>query len=210
MTNKLDRRQLLARAVWTTAGGAAIATTGLAQIPRPAVAAGKHSPSFDVACLFNTFTPILAPGADPDDPDAPFTNWLGTTFFVEGDLYPAGTIPGGATDFDPEAHNAMGHWLCRGWFINRTGRSGLTDRPDPHVVTQQEYLLGKITASDYFPADQLASSGLEGDREGRPVTRSVIGGAGSYHGARGSVVQHTTGANTTGGPNFRFDFSLAK
>lgn len=207
---ELDRRQLLGRAIWGTAAGAAAITTGVTLTASPAAAANEKTVTFDVACLLNTFTPILAPGADPNDPNAPFTNWLGTVFFVEGDLYPAGTIPPGVSDFDPGAHTPLGHWLCRGWFINRTGRPGLADRPDPQVVTQQEYLLARFTADDYFPVDQLVSSGLEGDLAGRPSTRSVVGGAGRYHGANGSVVQHTTGGNTTGGPNFRFDFTLAK
>jgi hypothetical protein len=50
---------------------------------------------------------------------------------------------------------------------------------------------------------------LEGDTAGKSSRRSVIGGAGKYFGATGSVVQHVTGSNVTQGPNFRFAFRLA-
>lgn len=100
--------------------------------------------------------------------------------------------------------------MCRGWFVNRTGRSGETDRPEPHVITHQEYLLSRITDGSIFPVDQLTSSGLEGDNTGRSATRSVVGGAGQWHGTTGSVVQHVIGTNTTTGPNFRFEFDLRK
>ncbi|MGH9267944.1 MAG: hypothetical protein ACRD0D_07180, partial [Acidimicrobiales bacterium] len=158
---------------------------------------------FDVACLLNTFTPILAEGATNPD-----TDFRGTTFFVEGDLYPGGAIPVGATDFDPASTPPIGHWLCRGWFINRTGRAGEQDRPEPHVVTHQEYLIGRITPGELFPADQLTSSGLEGTITSASAVRSVVGGTGTYRGATGEVLQHTVGANLTGGPNFRFEFNL--
>lgn len=199
----LDRRQVLARAIWGTVGLTAATTGASLAFAAPASAKAK-SAVYDVACLLNTFTYIAADGATD-----PFTNFRGTTFFVEGDLYPAGTIPAGATDFDPGSATATGHWLCRGWFVNRTGRSGETDRPEPHVVTHQEYLISRISESNIFPADQLTSSGLEGDNAGRSATRSVTGGAGVWQGFTGSVVQHVIGANTTGGPNFRFEFDLS-
>lgn len=199
----LDRRRLLARAIWGAVGLTA-ATGGASVALAPAASAAGKTATYDVACLLNTFTFIAAEGATD-----PFSNFRGTTFFVEGDLYPGGTIPDGVTDFDPASKTATGHWLCRGWFINRTGRAGEEDRPEPHVLTHQEYLLARITADTIFPADQLTSSGLEGDNAGRSALRSVVGGAGVWHGARGSVFQHVIGSNTTTGPNFRFAFDLS-
>lgn len=114
------------------------------------------------------------------------------------------------SDYDPASDTAIGHWLCRGWFVNRTGRAGETDRPEPHVITHQEYLLSRFSEDNIFPLDQLSSSGLEGDNAGRTAPRSVVGGAGAWQGATGSVLQHVIGTNTTGGPNFRFAFDLAK
>ncbi|MGH9138808.1 MAG: hypothetical protein ACRD0G_17495, partial [Acidimicrobiales bacterium] len=160
---------------------------------------------YDVACLLNTFTPIVADGST-----SPETNFRGTTFFVEGELYPGGSIPDGVTDFDPASVEAIGHWMCRGWFVNRSGIQGQADRHDPHVITQQEYLFNRITEDNPFPMDQLSSSGLEGDAAGRGARRSVVGGAGQWHGARGSVVQHVIGTNLTTGPNFRFEFDFSR
>lgn len=197
----LDRRQLLARAIWGTAG----LTAASVALGAPTASATTKSATYDVACLLNTFTFIAAEGATD-----PSTNFRGTTFFVEGELYPGGSIPTGVTNFDPASVESIGHWLCRGWFINRTGRSGEADRPEPHVITHQEYLLTRISGDNIFPLDQLTSSGLEGDNTGRSAPRSVVGGAGKWHGATGSVVQHVIGANTTTGPNFRFVFDLGK
>jgi hypothetical protein len=170
----------------------------------PAAAGSASAPVFDVACLFDTFTFIEAPGATDV-----LTDFYGTAFFIEGDLYPAGTIPEGIDDFDPASVDPLGHWLCRGWFINRTCRQGHPDRPEPHVITHQEYVLARITPEHLYPTDSLSSSGLEGDTVGQTITRAVVGGTGTYHGAAGSVVQHTTGSNTTEGPNFRFEFTLS-
>jgi len=199
-----DRRQLLARAIWGTVGLTAASTGASLAVAAPAAASTK-TVTYDVACLLNTFTPIVAEGSTD-----PSSNFRGTTFFVEGELYPAGAIADGATNFDPASVPAIGHWMCRGWFINRTGRAGEADRPEPHVVTHQEYLIGRISEGNLFPVDQLSSSGLEGDNSGRSATRSVVGGAGMWQAATGSVVQHVIGTNTTTGPNFRFVFDLAK
>lgn len=204
----VDRRSVLAKAIWGGAGIAAAATTGSVALASSAGASSrrpKRTVVYDVACLLNTFTPIVADGST-----APETNFRGTTFFVEGELYPAGTIPDGVVDFDPASAAAIGHWMCRGWFVNRSGRQGEVDRVDPHVITQQEYYFNRITEDAPFPTDQLSSSGLEGDAVGRATTRSVVGGAGMWHGATGSVVQEVIGANLTAGPNFRFTFDLGK
>lgn len=204
-TSELDRRKVLSRAIWGTVGLTA-ATTGATWAAASAAAATDPKViTYDVACLLNTFTPVLASGATD-----PFSDFRGTTFFVEGELYPAGTIPDGATDYDPASDTAIGHWLCRGWFINRTGRAGEADRPEPHVLTHQEYLIERISPEHLFPADQLSSSGLEGTATPQLAVRSVVGGAGRYAGAAGQVIQHTIGANTTAGPNFRFAFQLRR
>lgn len=200
----IDRRSLITRGLIWGAAGTAAAAAGSVVTASPAGAAKRSTAVFDVACLLNTFTFIAADGATD-----PFTNFRGSTFVVEGDLYPAGTIPSGP-GFDPAGATPTGHWICRGWFVNRTGREGEADRPEPHVITQQEYLLQRMTGTDYFALDQLTSSGLEGDNHGRTATRSVVGGTGTFEGARGSVRQIVTGSNTTDGPNFRFEFSLAK
>lgn len=204
MTTVVPRRQVLGQALlWGGAGAAAAAIdVGLAS------PASAHRPRvvYDVACLGETFRVIWAPGA-PDSGDL-----RGSTFSVEGAIYPAGTLP--VSGFDPAAHAdaRVGTWFCRGWFLIHA------DRPEPHVTTTQEYVIGQIGPDSLFPADQLASSGTEGsDTEQQTPVRSVIGGAGRYAGARGTVLQHGHGTNTTvlagvGGPapNFRFEFRLVR
>ena len=144
--------------------------------------------------------------------DAKGGDLRGASFSVEGDLYPGGTLPTG-DGIDSSAVAPSGHWFCRGWFITNPGR------PNPAVISTQEYLFGRISAAQPSPPDQLVSSGLEA---GVPVTiRSLIGGAGRYRGVAGEVAQQTIGSNKTvfngagtpgpGGnpaPNYRFYVTL--
>jgi hypothetical protein len=193
----VDRRQLLARIIGgsvAAAGGLVLAADAHAEDPRKV---------FEVAALGHTFTFTLAPGAT--DP----SNWRGTTFFVEGDLYRRGTIPVGVENWDPSWATPIGHWLARGWFINRVGRVGEEDRPAPPSVVHNEFLIGRIRPDSLFPPDQLTSSGLGGSSGpgGRPL-HSVVGGTGRYLGAKGAVTFHTIGTNITGAPNFVCDFRL--
>lgn len=203
-----SRREILRRSLW---GGAGLAVASIGALG-PAVRAGastgpqvsrrSRGPVFDVACLGDTFRVTFAAGATSSG------DLRGSTFSVEGALYPEGTISG--TGFDPGAVAPTGHWLCRGWFLIHPGR------PEPHVVTTQEYVLGRIGPDRLFPPDQLASSGMEGaEDERQPAIRSVIGGTGRFAGATGEVVQHGLGTNTTTlatigvpAPNFRFVFDL--
>lgn len=202
METTTSRRKLLRRgalagvaaAVWPTAAATAsqddAAATGPDRGARLTV---------DVACLGDTFAPDFSGAIDAEAGDL-----RGTTFNVEGLVYPAGTIPAG-DGFNPAEATATGVWLCQGWFLAHPAR-GL-----PHVATTQHYLLQPITDEEPSPADQLVSSGVEG---GIPETvRSVVGGTGRHRRARGQVMQTVTGTNTTTlravgepAPNFRFRF----
>ena len=191
------RRQILGAAPLLAAAGA---------LWKPTPASGQKGKGrgsrlvLDVACFGNTFradTDAVAGGGDR----------RGASFFVEGGLYPQGTLlPGDG--FDPSSASGlmMGHWLCRGWFMDHPGR------PEPHVLTTQEYLLHLITASQPSPPDTLASSGVEGGIE--VAHRAVIGGTGQYRHARGEVTQEVIGTNATvlpsgaNAPNFRFYFDF--
>jgi hypothetical protein len=202
----LDRRQLLTRALFGSVGAAAT----LAALPSEAEASGRRRVVFDVACLGNTWTQILAPGAD-----APLDshNQRGTTFIVEGNLYRRGTIPVGEMNWNPASATPIGHWFCRGWFINRTGRSGEKDRPEPFCLVHQDYVIGRFAPDNLFPPDQITTSGIVGAIDlmaaGGP-TLSVVGGTGRYLAAQGAVTLQVIGFNTTGAPNFPCDFRLEK
>jgi hypothetical protein len=194
----VDRRKVLAGA---GAGGLA----ALASMWQPATALAHEKPKgdlvLDVACLGQTLAPDLAAGLNPGAGDL-----RGAGFFVEGLIYRAGTIPPG-DGFDPASAEAFGTWLCHGWIMLHAGR------PEPHVVSTQEYMLAFVTPSNPTPRDQLISMGAEG---GVPrAVRPIVGGTGRYRRARGEVVQHLLGTNTTvlnklgmPAPNLRFDFNL--
>jgi hypothetical protein len=198
----LDRRQLLARAIFGSLGAAA----GLAMLPTDAEGATRRRIVFDVAVLANTFTFIPAPGATDHN-----TNWRGSMFFVEGNLYPKDTIPIGVTDWDPASATPIGHWFGRGCSINRTGRPGEEDRPEPFSIMDFVHVIGRILPDDLFPPDQLMSSGLTGTTD--PMQRSlhsIVGGTGRYLSAQGELHFQTVGFNITGGPNVIHDFRLVK
>jgi hypothetical protein len=199
----LGRRELLRQGLVWGGSGVAAATLGSTAFASPAGAGRGHTLVYDVACLGDTFRWIAAPGTTPPG------DLRGSTFSVEGRIYSAGTISG--KGFDPSSARAIGTWFCRGWLIIAPGR------PEPHVLSTQEYVFGDITSTRLFPPDTLTSSGLEGSADESQVPeRAVIGGTGEYAGARGVVLQHGHGTNTTtlttlGGipaPNFRFEFRL--
>jgi hypothetical protein len=199
--NGLDRRTLLKRgSLLAGAGAASAGVAGLAAAP--AAAHPKKTVRYDVACLGDTFRIILHPDANPQAGEL-----RGSTFSVEGWIYPAGTITG--TGFDPASAESIGRWFCRGWFLINP------DRLEPHVITTQEYVFGEIRPNRLFPRNTLASSGIEGTFEEQTAIRSVIGGTGNFGGATGEVLQHPRGTNTTrivplgiDAPNFRFEFRL--
>jgi hypothetical protein len=177
-----NRRQVLT--------GSVIAALGALWLPDKARAAAVTPPPgtegatvvMDVALLGNTWTENFQGALDPKGGD-----WRGASFYVEGDLYPGGTIPAG-DGWDSSSVAPMGHWFCRGWFITNPGR------PAPAVISTQEYLFGRISSAIPSPPDQLVSSGLE---TGATTTRSVIGGTGRYRGVAGEVVQQQIGTNKT-------------
>ena len=202
----MDRRDLLRRSLfWGSAGVAA----SLA-IAAPAHAETEDTKVFDVAMLGDTHRLIPGPGVDDFD-------LRGTTYYVDGIIYPAGTIPGGTEVFDSAAHAdlAIGTWVSTGHFI------WSTDRFQPHRFSIQQHIFGQITPDNLFPVNQIASQGTESSRtqDTLPSTRVITGGSGDYIGATGQITQYGLGKNTTVidvlgskqlAPNFRFHFKFLK
>ncbi len=197
----VSRRDVLTKGILAGGVGAAAGILVTATGAGCARAAEGTNVTYDVACLGDTFRVQATEGNEEGD-------LRGNPFYVEGWIYPSGTITGNG--FDPASADHVGLWLCRGWFmINK-------DRPEPHVVTTQEYIIGNLRKDRLFPPDQLVSSGMEGtDTEKEAPIRSVIGGTGRFLGATGVVVQNGNGRNTTTlrgigekAPNFRFVFTL--
>jgi hypothetical protein len=176
----IDRRQVLT--------GGIVAALGLLWKPGGALAnevppgAQGATIVFDVACLGNTMGLSLGAALDAKAGDL-----RGTSFSVEGNLYPQGTIPAG-DGFDPASVAAIGHWFCHGWLILNPAR------PEPHLVSTVEYVFGRITAAQPSPADQIVTSGLEG---APTVVRTVVGGTGRYRGVKGEMIEQIIGTNST-------------
>lgn len=144
----------------------------------------------DIAEDFTTFVPTLVNPADPEP-------GRGSFFVTEGHIYPAGTIQGDGSDFDPTQEGSIGNWFCRGTHL--VTASEIPDAPY-WVDTIQLY---------YFPDDgqSISTDGLEGSGI---IQRSVIGGTGSFAGYTGEQIQEFLGFHTTGGVNLRVTFVLRK
>ena len=151
---------------------------------------GKSHLVLDVATRFSTFRVSVADGVDEPSPlGVP----RGSSFLLEGEIFEGGTIdPGEMFDLEANLHKRIGHWFCWGNLISFDGR------PDPHVVSTQEYVLGSIEPTSPFPPDKLMSGGAEGafDPATNPQMRAVIGGTGTHAGATGQVAQFLIGQNT--------------
>lgn len=152
----------------------------------------------------------------------------GDTFYVEGSLYPGGTIPEptiptpGRPGAPPSRHNQktwdftkakpVGHWLSRGWvLINgnpepyRDTKNTIVDekRTEPHLLTEHNYVFGRMTPDNLTP-EMLISSGADdgNDPEKEVLVRAITGGTGRFKFARGQVVERLIGRNTTVLKNF--------
>jgi hypothetical protein len=121
----------------------------------------------------------------------------GAFFVTEGNIYPAGTIHGDGSTFDPRSGGAVGRWFCRGTHLV----SGAEFPTSPQgVFTAQLYLLPNDKKS-------ISTDGVEGN--GKAV-RSVTGGTGFFRGYVGEQKQELLGFNATGGVNLRVTFILKK
>jgi hypothetical protein len=153
------------------------------------------------------------------------TDARGDTFYVEGVLYPGGTIskptqPTGMPAFPqapPKLNNQvvwdfkgappLGHWLCRGWVLFNGNPKPYTDskgtviespRIEPRLLSEQTFVFGRFDAAHLSP-EMLITSGTENgaDADADKVTRAVTGGTGRFAHARGEVVQERIGRNTS-------------
>ncbi len=199
----LSRRSALG--LGAAVGGAVGVGAGLSLAP--SAAAQTSMLTLDVAPIGETGRVAPMPQLLGEDAGLEEFDLRGSPFYLEGLIYPGGTIAGDG--FIPTTDGAIGQWFCRGHVILHP------QRPNPHLVTQQEFLFGLITETDPFPGDLLTTQGLESTSDGVAVTtRVVTGGTGAYLGARGQVVQTEISISGTVFPNgdpvgnYRFDFDL--
>jgi len=160
----------------------------------------------DVACdrrtVANNFSPHnFVAGTGPN---------RGTTFIVNGKIFPGGSIPKGnlpkeTWDLDT-APGLLGTWVCKGTY----NVSGAEIAPGfgPHSNSTQLYLFNGGYA-DLGGENTLISEGEEGAIEWEtPTHRVVVGGTGIYRGVVGEVKEESLGWNWTGVPNIRFTFHV--
>jgi hypothetical protein len=159
---------------------------------------GKHNGSsnqivIDVACDATTFA--LNKTTDADTGPV-----RGSTFIVNGKIYPGGTIPAG-NGFDINTPGMIGTWVCQGAFNFSIAQ--IMAGSAPGQSTTQNYLFdpnGSLAVDD-----SLVSIGEEG---GVTTHRVVAGGTGIYRGMMGEVKQEILGVNSSGLFNFRFTFMV--
>jgi hypothetical protein len=120
----------------------------------------------------------------------------GSFFVTEGRVFPAGTIQGDGSGFDPNSRGHIGVWICRGTHL--VAASDIPAAP-LWVSTAQLFILGRQGK------EQITTDGVEGSGT---VTRVVTGGAGNYAGFVGEQRQTFLGFNPTGGVNLRVTFIL--
>jgi hypothetical protein len=120
----------------------------------------------------------------------------GSFFVTGGRLFPAGTIEGDGSTFDPNRSGHIGIWICRGTHL--VAANEIPAAP-LWVSTAQLFVIGRQGK------EQLTTEGVEG---GGTITRIVTGGAGNYAGWVGEQRQTFLGFNATGGANLRVTFIL--
>jgi hypothetical protein len=122
----------------------------------------------------------------------------GAFYLTEGRLFPAGTIQGDGSDFNPARSGHVGVWISRG-----THLVSASEIPAARwwAHTAQLFVIGRQGR------EQIASEGVEGSGS---LTRIVTGGAGNYVGFVGEQQTTFLGFNTTGGVNLRVTFVLRK
>ncbi len=120
----------------------------------------------------------------------------GSFFVTGGRLFPAGTIEGDGSTFDPNRSGHVGIWICRGTHL--VAANEIPAAP-LWVSTAQLFVIGRQGK------EQLTTEGVEG---GGTITRIVTGGAGNYAGWVGEQRQTFLGFNATGGANLRVTFIL--
>ena len=122
----------------------------------------------------------------------------GSFFVTEGRIFPAGTIEGDGSSFDPNRSGHIGVWICRGTHL--VAASEIPAAP-LWVNSAQLYVLGRQGK------EQITTEGNEGSGT---AVRVVTGGAGNFTGFVGEQKQTFLGFNPTGGVNLRVTFTLRK
>lgn len=208
-----------------TAGAAASAVEGAA-LPLTRGRSGRMKLVLEVAVLGHTDAPTdTGRIGDPKSQDYFNIDTRGGSYYVEGLVYPAGTIPvpreptplsvfreapprlNNQVVWDFTGARPVGHWLNRGWVMingNRTpyrdskGTVIETARTEPHMLSEHTFVLGVLGPTNISP-ELLITSGLENGNnpDEETMVRAVIGGTRRFAHASGEVVVTRIGRNTS-------------
>jgi hypothetical protein len=125
---------------------------------------------------------------------APANQMITGPFYVEGPIYPGGTLDGSKTQLASPPPNPIGKARCWGWFPSQS---------DPAF----NVLSTNIVFND---GNTVEMNGPGEVAPGPDLDVPIVGGAGRYLNVRGQVIQHFLGgggANDTSA-QFRFTFIL--
>jgi hypothetical protein len=130
----------------------------------------------------------------------------GDTFIVDGSIYPAGSIPSGIAEPDPNAR-IIGRYRERGTFTGNTeafNRSIAGDPAAPHIIAF-------ATESFSLPDDNatILTDGIWPNAR-KSAYRVVLGGTGRFSGVVGEILEENIGENHDGFCNSRVTFRLKR
>jgi hypothetical protein len=207
LRRRLEGHMNQKKALWKSVALTVVASAVALQLGTERAQAGRSeddrhgSTTFvvDVAVDMRTFAAIPSTGNPPGEPVGPNR---GTTFIVNGKIFPAGALPSGAASNDPSEAGSIGDWVCRG-ILTSDLASQLAGVEKIGFDTTQMLIFGSDRRA-------IWSEGLEGGLSEAGVTthRIVLGGTGVFLAASGDVVQESLGTNVTGAPNLRLTFRL--
>lgn len=196
LSKTTTRRQLLRNLALASGGVGVIGAGASGCADARGSGEGKISLDVDVAIYNDTISMIPAPGALPP------VAGDGTTFIIEGEMFPGGTLTTGEsidTGLPVFQEARIGTWFCRGWFINTVLR------PDPQIISHQDFFFG----ADLMTPNTIVTSGVEGNSNKELLFyRTVVGGTGEFSGVTGQTIYKSIGTNARLGDNLRYAFEM--
>ena len=142
-----------------------------------------------------------------DPSQAPDLFSPGDTFFQEGTIYPAGTLPRGKANNDPNAPGGIGKYLVRGVFTEdfadfEKAAEGLTGARKEAGFATEIYSFHEdrtsIMTDGIWPNPNFSAR------------RIVLGGTGQFRNIVGEMKEENLGENVYGFCNFRVTFHVKR
>jgi hypothetical protein len=131
----------------------------------------------------------------------------GDTFFLAGTIYPAGTLPSGKANNNPNAPGGIGKFRARGTYTTDFPNFERAVAGAPNAAPVMAF------ASEIFslPNDgtTILTDGLWPNAH-FSLSRVVLGGTGGFGEVVGEAIEQNIGENATGFCNLRVTFRLRK